>query len=168
MLIVVGIDPGVRPTLCRIGADGAVDFDEQTAVVVKRGKGKRTVPQPALIANILRRWAPDIVVIEAVQPVGRPEGKQRSPMTGGLLMHARGIAEGCCAGIGLPCELVAPSAWTREMKVRGGPEGARQRALEINPMLAKALAHKNSHNKAAAFLLARWALLTLAPKHPLF
>jgi len=158
MAVIVGIDPGVRPTLCRIDTDGAVEFTEETAVIVKRGKAKRTVPQPALIANILRRWSPDHVIIEAVQPVGRAEGKTRSPLTGGLLMHARGICEGVVAGLGIPHDLVAPSVWTKAMKVTpgSGPEGARKRALELQPALAQALARKSDHNRAASFLLAKW------------
>src|SRR5215470_16760810 len=160
MGIVVGIDPGVRPTLCRIDtSNGAVDFNEDTAVVMRKGrKGKRTVPQAALIANILRRWAPDHVVIEAVNPVGKIAGQKRSPLTGGLLMHARGICEGVVAGLGIPLDLVVPSVWTKAMKVTpgSGPEGARKRALEINPALAQALARKGDHNRAASFLLAKW------------
>jgi Holliday junction resolvasome RuvABC endonuclease subunit len=161
MAVIVGIDPGVRPTLCRIDtANGAVEFCEETAVVIKKGKtkGKRTMPHPALIANILRRWAPDHCVIEEVNPVGKVAGRERSPMTGGMLMHARGICEGVTAALGIPCDLVTPSAWTRAMKVRvgSGPEGARQRALEINPSLAEALSRKGDHNRAASFLLAKW------------
>jgi hypothetical protein len=158
MTVIVGIDPGVRPTLCRIDGNGGVEFTEDTAVVIKRSKGKRTMPHPALIANILRRWAPDHVVIEEVNPVGKVAGQKRSPLTGGMLMHARGICEGVVAALGIPCDLVPPSVWTRAMKVRvgSGPEGARQRALEINPALAEALARKGDHNRAASFLLAKW------------
>jgi hypothetical protein len=158
MTVIVAIDPGVRPTLCRIDGDGAVDFEEETAVVIKKGKGKRTKPMPALIAGVLKRWQPDIVFIEEVNAVGSVAGRARSPHTGGLLMHSRGICEGVCAGLGLPVEMVTPSAWTRAMKVPAGsgPEGARKRALEILPQLAQALARKGDHNRAAAFLIARY------------
>jgi hypothetical protein len=158
MTVIVAIDPGVRPTLCRIDSNGAVDFAEETAVVIKKGKAKRTQPAPALIVGVLKRWQPDVVFIEAVNPVGKAAGQKRSPLTGGMLMHARGICEGACAGLGLPVELVAPSVWTRIMKVApgSGPEGARKRALEILPALSEALARKGDHNRAAAFLLARY------------
>lgn len=157
-MIVVAADPGTRPTLCRIDGDD-VTFEENTAIMIKKGKHNRTVPVPSLIANILRRWAPDFIVIEDINPVGKAAGQDRSPLTGGLLMHAKGMLEGVAAGLGIPTQLVAPVIWTKAMGVprASGPEGARLRALQINPALAQALSRKSDHNRAACYLIGRWA-----------
>lgn len=162
MAVVVGIDPGVQPVMARIDSGGAVDFNEDTSVNVKRGATKKREPEPRLIANILRRWAPDLVIVERV--TGRPG---ESVAAVGSFMRARGMLEGVCAGLGIPCELVAPNVWSRDMKLRKGDDAGRLRALELMPALAQALATKSSHNRADAFLLALWGRQFIVPGHPL-
>jgi crossover junction endodeoxyribonuclease RuvC len=171
MLIVAAVDPGVTPTIAVIATDGSVSFEEETSIVIKRNRKRRTVPQPHLIANALRRIRPDIVIVEDVQPMGGvKQGRKRGIASTAWFLHSRGLVEGCCAGLGLSYELVTPAVWTKAMGVKpgSGPEGARQRALQLCPALAQALKTKSSHNRAAAYLMARWGLLTIAPKHPLF
>lgn len=161
-MVIVGIDPGVQPTLALL--DGTrVEFFDETAVKVKRGKTIKREPEARLITRILKQWTPDLVIIEQVTM--RP-GEGASG--GGSFMRARGILEGVCAGLGLSYQLVAPVTWTRQMRVPKGDGGSRRRALELMPDLIEDLARKKDHNRADALLIALWGKQFAAPAHPLF
>jgi crossover junction endodeoxyribonuclease RuvC len=159
LTVIVGIDPGVNPTLCYLNGETIV-FADDTSVTVKRGKAMRREPESHLIANILRRWAPDVVFIELV--TGRP-GESVSAV--GSFMRGRGILEGACAGLGIPYSLVPPVVWTRALKLKKGDDAARQKALELCPAIAESLQRKGDHNRADAYLIALWGLKF--SQHPL-
>lgn len=162
-MIICGIDPGVQPTLAFLFRDNTVEFVEETCIQVKRGKTVKREAEARFIANALRGWQPDLVIIEKVNP--RPgEGISSS----GQFMRARGILEGVCAGLGFTYEMVDPSTWTRQMRLRKGDDAGRARALELLPNLVEALARKKDHNRADAVLLALWGRQYIAPNHPLF
>lgn len=162
-MIICGIDPGVQPTLAFLFSDNAVEFAEETCVQVKRGRSVKREAEARLIAQAIRGWNPDLVIIEKVTP--RPgEGISGS----GSFMRARGVLEGVCAGLGLTYHLIEPSTWTRQMHVKKGDDGGRARALELMPHLAEELKRKKDHNRADALLLALWGKQFIVPTHPLF
>lgn len=162
-MIIAGMDPGAQTTIAVLFDDNTVEFCEDTAFKVKRGKSTKNDPQAHLIANFLRGWSPDLVIIEQVN-IRPGEGVS----SGGVFMRARGICEGVVAGLGVSFHLVAPTVWTRDMKLKKGDDAGRARALELMPSLAEALARKKDHNRADAVLLALWGRQFLVPKHPLF
>ena len=162
-MIIAGIDPGAQSTIAVLFEDNTVEFCEDTCVQVKRSKSVKREPEAHLIANFLRGWDPDLVIIEQVN-IRPGEGVA----SGGSFMRARGICEGVVAGLGRTFHLVPPVVWTRDMKLKKGDDAGRARALELMPSLAASLTRKKDHNRADAVLLALWGRQFLVPKHPLF
>lgn len=164
---IVAIDPGVTPTLCLRYGD-VTAFFEETSVKVKRNKTMKSEPAAVLIAQKLREWQPDLVVIENVQPRPVRDGRAQGMGSTAAFMAAKGILIGICAGLELPTEMVSPLRWQRDMKLRkGGEENVRMKALEIFPKLGEQLKRKKDHNRAAALLMAVWGERFAAPNHPL-
>jgi len=159
---IVGIDPGVQCALALLNG-AVVEFNDNTMVKVKRGASQKKEPEARFIANALRRWAPDLVIIEKVH--GFP-GESIAAVN--QFMRARGICEGVAAGLGVPYELVEPARWYKDLKLRRGDDASRLRCLELWPALAGELEAKNTHNKADALLLALWGQQFVIPGHPLF
>jgi hypothetical protein len=160
---IVGIDPGVQPTLACLHDNNEVIFEDETCVTVKRGKSLKREPEPRVICRILKIWHPDLVIIERVG--GRP-GESISAVAS--FMRALGILQGICCGMTLPFEMVEPSRWTRDMRVKKGEDAGRARALELFPHLTEDLHRKKDHNRADAAMLALWGRQFVVPNHPLF
>ena len=168
MVKIVGIDPGVQPSMAlRDTATGFIEFCEDTSALVKKGKSERTEPRPHLVCAVLRRWKPDIVCIEAVTPIARKEGRAQGLASTANFMRARGILEGCCAGLSIQYELVAPQQWQRDLRIKSGHELVRAAAINMFPAQEHKLKLKKDHNKAAALMLAIWIERYLLPNHPL-
>lgn len=164
MTRLVGIDPGVQPALALKDTDtGEIELFDETAVKMKHGRGHKTIPQAATIAARLHQWRPDLVVLEAVQPI-----KGQGLVSSCNFMRAAGLLEGVCAGLGLSYELVRPQQWQKDLRMKRGPDASYARVLEMYPSLAPQLKRKKDHNRASALLLAIWAERTIVPVHPLF
>jgi crossover junction endodeoxyribonuclease RuvC len=132
--------------------------DEVAAKVVKSGRKHASyVNQAALITNILRKEAPDLVIIERVSIRPNESLTAGIPFVGSMF-----LVEGICSGLRLPYKLVSPSVWKPAMKIqvsiKNPKEPARIRALETWPVFADWFARKKDHNRAEALLLAQWAL----------
>lgn len=165
-IIIVGIDPGC-PLTMGVLVDGRpfnIFEEDEVAVQVQhaRRKGLSWSNSPALLALALRavqihHGTIPTVVIERVSM--RPDQDMRS---GQEFVGSMYMARGVCAGLGWPCELVSPSVWKPAMKIavtlKNPKEPARLRALETWPDKAQMFKLKKHHNRAEAFLLAKyWA-----------
>jgi crossover junction endodeoxyribonuclease RuvC len=158
---IIGVDPGC-PLTMGVLTDGipaaTYSDDEVAAKVVKSGRKHASwVNQAALITNILRKEAPDLVIIERVSIRPNESLTAGIPFVGSMF-----LVEGICSGLRLPYKLVSPSVWKPAMKIqvsiKNPKEPARIRALETWPVFADWFARKKDHNRAEALLLAQWAL----------
>lgn len=144
----VGIDTGIN------GGFGVLDdggrFIAAGALPIA-GEGAAKMISPALMADLIRRFAPDIVVIERV--ASRPGEGVSSAFRFG---KAAGILEGVVGALGVRSLLVTPSTWKRGLSLGADKETSRARALELWPEAAVALRRKADHNAAEALLLALW------------
>lgn len=124
---IMGIDPGAKGAIALLMHGKLVaTWDMPT---VTNAKGKRRIDGPTL-ATILRNVnaaAPvDVCMIELVGPMPR-DGSAGSFWFG----KAAGMAEGVCAGLGIPVDFVAPQVWKRKLDVPTDKNGARARATRL-------------------------------------
>jgi len=157
---ILGIDPGVAPTLVRLvdepGKPLAADFwdGDETSIEYRIGKGRRHRPSGPLLRTCMVEAMPDLVVIETVN--SHPgEGVAGSFAFG----FAAGILEGVANGLSLRVLKVTSNTW--KGAYRFPPKAAkgysRHVATNLAPHLAHLWAKAGQHNRADAFLLAYWA-----------
>lgn len=117
-LFVVGIDCGLDGAL--VALDGAARCMRayQTALAFTRdvikGKGRRHMYVEASMAAALRGLAPELVIVE--KQAGYSRSGQRMGATSVFSCGLGfGLWRGVCAGLGLPCLVVAPRTWQAEV-----------------------------------------------------
>jgi crossover junction endodeoxyribonuclease RuvC len=125
MLRVLGIDPGASGALALIDGNGVlVSCHDMPCVLSKTGKRRI---DPAALASIMQGLGDiDGAWIELVGPMPR-DGSAGSFWFG----KAAGLAEGVCAGLGVPCETVSPVVWKRRLDCPTDKHGARARATKL-------------------------------------
>lgn len=158
-MIWIGIDPGTPLTIAVLSSDGAAILDmfegEALATFEKRAGRKNASPDnnPTLLAACLRPYA----VLQAHAAIERV-----SPMPGqGISSTARFVgsmylAQGVCAGVGIPFMRPPPAVWKRALSLSADKERSRAAALAQWPDQANMFARKLDHNRAEAALLALW------------
>jgi len=67
-----------------------------------------------------------------------------------------GVIEGVVAAMGIPLTLVIPQRWQKDMLVRGGKDGSRERAMQLFPMQSELFKRKKDDGRADAALIAMW------------
>jgi len=165
MPVIVGIDPGVSPTVCVLiddpGKPLAVEFHEEdeTSYLVVTGKSKKRHASAPLLRNILASSLASLVVIEDV--ASRPGEGVASTFRFGF---ASGLVEGVAAGVQIPVLRVTPSVWKKAMRFPVGSSKAVSAhiAANLTPHLAGYFSLKKHHNRADAFLMAYWARARVA------
>jgi crossover junction endodeoxyribonuclease RuvC len=165
MPVIVGIDPGVRPTVCVLiddpGKPLAVEFHEgdETSYAIVSGKSKKHRPSAPLLRGILAGSLASLVVIEDV--ASRPGEGVASTFNFGF---ASGMAEGVAAGVQLPVLRVTPAVWKKAFRFPSGSSKAVSRHVAANlvPHLASYFTRAMDHNRADAFLMAYWARARVA------
>jgi crossover junction endodeoxyribonuclease RuvC len=70
--------------------------------------------------------------------------------------RAAGVVEGALAGLGVPYTDVPPATWIKAMGVRGGKDGARNRAMELWPKQAELFKRVKDDGRADAALIAAY------------
>jgi crossover junction endodeoxyribonuclease RuvC len=70
--------------------------------------------------------------------------------------HAFGLACGVLAGMGIPCELITPAKWKRDLKVNPGKDGSRLMAMTLWPEHAGEFKRVKDDGRAEAALIAKW------------
>lgn len=66
------------------------------------------------------------------------------------------MVEGVVSALRLPMQYVTPQRWQKDLNVRGGKDGNRQRAAELFPAYAHLFERKKDDGRADAALMAYW------------
>lgn len=147
---VLGVDPGASGALCVLDTvSGQVEIIDMPTVTIKRGTRQVRQVQPALVVAALKELNPDRAVVERV---GAMPGQGVSSMF--AFGRAAGVIEGALAGLAIPYTDVPPATWIKTMGVRGGKDGARNRAIELYPAQAQLFARVKDDGRADAALIA--------------
>jgi crossover junction endodeoxyribonuclease RuvC len=159
-----GIDPGITGAIAVVDEFGRL---VATADIPTAGDGKRRMVSGALLAEALRVWRPDEVVIERV---GAMPGQGVSSTF--RFGRALGIIEGVAGALGLPVSYVSATVWKKHLRLPSDKEAARQKAVEIWPSHAAIhFARRRDHGRAEAALIGLWyaraaAIASGAPMQP--
>lgn len=149
---VFAIDPG-------LGGGWAVVIDGRPEVcgdMPVAGDGPRRRMLAGVLAEAMRRAAPDLCVIERANAM--PKQGVSSTFRFGMSF---GAAIAVPSILGVPFELVMPQVWKQHFKLRGlDKEASRQRALDLAPWLSSSLDRKRDEGRAEAVLIGIYAEIT--------
>jgi crossover junction endodeoxyribonuclease RuvC len=67
-----------------------------------------------------------------------------------------GIVKGVLAALGIPCQLVPPAKWKRDMGLNQSKDGSRAKAIAKWPAHAYEFKRAKDDGKAEACLIAAW------------
>lgn len=152
MTRILGIDPGASGALsCLDTSTGRLDVYDMPTVTVKRGTRQVRQVQPGLLAAGIKALNPDCAIVERVSAM---PGQGVSSMF--AFGRAAGVVEGVLAGLGIRYTDVPPATWIKEMAVRGGKDGARNRAIELYPQFAELFSRVKDDGRADATLIATY------------
>lgn len=147
---VLGIDPGANGALAVLQDGRLVEILDMPTTVVRRGSREvREVNGPLLGALTAKLGPVDAAYLELV---GAMPGQGVSSMF--AFGRAVGVVEGVLGALGIPVSKVPPQVWQRAMRVRGGKDGARERAMQLHPARAESFARKKDDGRADAVLIA--------------
>ena len=149
---VLGIDVGAGGALCCLCTDtNTLEILDMPTVQIKRGARMVNQVQPALVVAAIQQLNPDRAIVERVSAM---PGQGVSSMF--AFGRAAGVLEGALAGLGIPYTDVPPATWIKAMAVRGGKDGARNRAIELYPKHAQLFARVKDDGRADACLIATY------------
>lgn len=151
-MAVVGIDIGATGALALLDEGGELIAVEDMPILADGPAGRRTV-NPALLADIVRRWQPSRAWIEFVGA---------RPGEGAVGAFAFGRSSGTVAGVlgalGVVSATIAPVAWKRATGIPPGKEkakdAARAEAIRRWPKHASYFARVRDNGRAEACLIA--------------
>lgn len=150
---IIGIDPGASGAIAILDVRGGlVDAWDMPTVEIKVGKAMKKRVAPEAIAAELKMFAPYCVAY--IEKVSAMPGQGVSSMF--AFGEAYGLVRGVLAGLGIPCTTVTPAVWTKAMRVAGGKDGSRQRAMELWPDKAQLFKRVKDDGRADAALIAAW------------
>jgi crossover junction endodeoxyribonuclease RuvC len=153
-MIFIGIDPGLNGAIAFFdpikGHLSVVDMP--TVELLRNGKKKREVSAQILATIIRCVGDKSLAVIERVNAM--PGQGVTSVFSFG---RSSGIVEGVLAALEIPTQIVTPQMWQKAASVRGGKDGARQRATELFPAYAGLFARKKDDGRADASCMAWYA-----------
>jgi len=125
---ILGIDVGLDGAIALMVGGTLVEVvDMPTLTVLRNGKNKRQVSVAQLV-EILNQYEPTEAYIENV--FARTGEGVTSVFSFG---RSLGVLEGAIAARCIKSTLVTPQEWQKAMKVTGGKDGSRKRAMEIFP-----------------------------------
>jgi crossover junction endodeoxyribonuclease RuvC len=149
---ILGIDPGASGALvCLCTKTGVLDVFDMPTVQIKRGTRLVRQVNAALLVDIIKEAKPDRAFVEAVHAM---PGQGVSSMF--AFGRALGVIEGALAGLNISQTLVPPAEWTKHMRVKGGKDGARNRAIELYPIHSNLFARVKDDGRADAALIATY------------
>jgi crossover junction endodeoxyribonuclease RuvC len=139
-----GIDPGKGGSMYLIVDGVPTEFYDMPM----NEKGK--IISPKHIVENLKRWAPDVVVVEKVN------AGPRMATSAAYNFGANSFGPICiCAGMGIRCRTIIPQKWKAYHGLLGKEkETSRQLALKKYPQLADILKRKKDTDRAEAILMA--------------
>lgn len=148
---ILGVDPGINGAIAMIESDSMrlLELHDMPTMELQVGRSHRKKVHAQVLAQIIKMWEPDKVLIEQVNAM--PGQGVASMFSFG---RAAGIVEGVCAGMELPVTFITPQEWKRRMRVTGGKDGSRQRAAELYPQHSIQFARIKDDGRAEAVLIA--------------
>lgn len=150
---IIGIDPGASGAIAILDVRGGlVDAWDMPTVEIKVGKAMKKRVAPEVIAAELKMFAPYATAY--IEKVAAMPGQGVSSMF--AFGEAYGLVRGVLAGMGISCTTVTPAVWTKAMRVAGGKDGSRQRAMELWPDKAALFKRVKDDGRADASLIAEW------------
>jgi crossover junction endodeoxyribonuclease RuvC len=147
---VLGIDPGANGALAVVQGGRLVDLVDMPTLATKRGSREVREVNAALLGSALRKLLP--IDAAYIEQVGAMPGQGVSSMF--AFGRAVGVVEGVLGALAVPTTRVPPQTWQRSMRVRGGKDGARERAMQTYPANVDAFARKKDDGRADAALIA--------------
>lgn len=157
-MIIIGLDPGIS------GAAAAIDIGDMGGIELidiidlpSCADGTKRQLHIAPFGAWLEKIAPDLAIIENVQPMMGKGGDSQAMM--GANSFRFGMACGALRGVlgaySIPYRLVTAQSWKRSYGLRGSDkEASRKMALSQMPAAAHFLKRKLDHNRGDALLLA--------------
>ena len=151
-MIAIGIDPGLSGAIAFYDtASHHIEVhDMPTLEVMRSGKKKREI-SPAMVAHILSSQEQQIASA-CVERVGAMPGQGVTSVFS--FGYSTGVVIGALAACGIPTTIVNPKVWQMAVKVRGGKDGSRQRAMEIWPDQADLFKRIKDDGRSDAALIA--------------
>lgn len=153
---VLGIDPGANGALAVVESGRLVELHDMPTMTVKRGSREVREVNAALLGLLVGTLNADAAYLEQV---GAMPGQGVSSMF--AFGRAVGVLEGVLGALGVPVTKVPPQTWQRAMRVRGGKDGARERAMQMYPARAEAFSRKKDDGRADAALIAGYGAAEL-------
>jgi crossover junction endodeoxyribonuclease RuvC len=152
---IIGIDPGNEGALAGLSHAGDVVDMKDMPCIADGTRGRRTI-NAALVAAIVRRWAPTAAYIELIGP--RPTDAKVAAFSFG---RCRGCLEGIFGAMGIPVTMLTVPTWRRAVGLpAGATKGmARGEAIRRWPAKAELFARAKDHGRAEAALIAIAGLL---------
>ena len=153
-MIFIGIDPGLNGAIAFFDiAKGHLSVIDMPVVEMLRGGKKKREVSAQMLAQIIRlAERPCTAMFERVNAM--PGQGVTSVFSFG---RSSGIVEGVLAALAIPMHIITPQVWQKAASVRGGKDGARQRATELFPAYAGLFARKKDDGRADAACMAWYA-----------
>jgi crossover junction endodeoxyribonuclease RuvC len=156
---IVGVDPGVSPTVCILiddpGKPLAVEFYDkgETSYETIIGGSRRSRPSASFLRTIFANSLASLVVIEDVHSM--PKQGLSSTFAFG---YASGMIEGVACALQLPVLRVLPTVWKKAYRIqpKSNKGLSRHVASNLAPHLADEFTKIWQHDRAEAFLMAYW------------
>lgn len=149
---ILGVDPGAGGALAVFDTQAnSLQITDMPTVEIKRGQRFVNHVSAQLVADALRELNIDHAIIEKV---GAMPGQGVSSMF--AFGRAAGVIEGVLAGLAIGTTLVTPQEWMKAMRVVGGKDGSRARAVELWPHHASLFARKKDDGRSDAALVAAY------------
>jgi crossover junction endodeoxyribonuclease RuvC len=152
---VIGIDIGTRGGIALVGAAGDLLAVEDLPALPDGLKGRAAV-NGALLALVVRRWAPDAAFAEFV--AAWPTDSRIGAFAFG---RARGCVEGTLAACGVSISWLTVPAWRRVvgLPTNASKDHARSEAIRRWPAFAESFSRACDADRAEACLIAVAGLL---------
>jgi crossover junction endodeoxyribonuclease RuvC len=155
--VYLGIDPGNEGALALMSVASTAGLVEVADMpcVSDGTKGRPTV-NAALLADIIRRWAPTVAFLEYVG--ARPTDSKVGAFAFG---RCKGAIEGVCGALGVPVTTLTVPTWRKAVGLPVGAtkDMARGEAIRRWPTMASHFARVADDGRAEAALIALAGLI---------
>lgn len=165
-LRVAAFDPGLNASAALFRRGGDMDEADQAFLdmvdLETVPDGEKRQINPDFLCALLERWAPDVAVIENVQPmpsIPGADGERRSMGAASAFRFglACGMIRGIVAVYQIETVMVHPQSWKRHFGLKG-PDKKPGVALikQLQPSSAEFITLVKHHGRADAGLMALW------------
>lgn len=148
---IAGVDPGAHGALALLVDGNLLRVDDMPKLLLLRGKSEKAEVDGYTLADLLREYRPDVLVVEQV---GGFTGQ--SPSAAFNFGRAAGAPEYAAKALKIRVEHVPPGTWKRAMGLRDAKDESRALAMRLWPGLAAQFKRKMDNDRAEAALIAEW------------